>query len=308
VEERHHRTPGLDTVELRDLRYFLAVADELNFTRAAAKLHLAQQALSAAIRRLEHDLGVALFTRTTRRVALTTAGETLVPGAREVLAAAERALDRVHEVAEGRAGRLTIGFSTAAGGIEVVRDIIRRFSNAAPTVAVRTVQYDFADPSAGLADSGTDVAFIFGPLPLDGLSSVTLLEEPRLLAIAPDHPVATRATVSAGDLATLPWLRVPAPEGPWPAFWFPAGPDRPVGPEIRTADEWVTAIESGRGAAFTMPTVMRNFGHARVAVVPVTDAAPAAVVLAWRTGDANPLVRAFVNDALGVLADAHGSG
>jgi DNA-binding transcriptional LysR family regulator len=297
VDERHAQTPGLDTVELRDLRYFLAVADELNFTRAAERLHLAQQALSAAIRRLEGDLGVALFERSTRRVALTVAGHTLVEGAREVVAAMERALDRVHEVAEGRSGRLTVGFSTAAGGIEIVRRIIRDFSKASPSVDVRTSEFDFGDPSAGLVDGTSDVAFIFGPLPAEGLASVTVLEESRLVAMSPEHALASRAALAADELASLPWLRVPASDGPWPAFWFRTDQPGPVGPEIRTADEWVTAIESGRGVAFTMPAVMRNFGHARVTVVPAVDLPPAAVLLAWSAGDTDPLVRAFVRHA-----------
>lgn len=300
VDERHARTPGLETVGLRELRYFLAVAEELSFTRAAERLHVAQQALSAAIRRIEDDLGVRLFTRTTRHVALTTAGEVLVEGARDVIAAAERALERVHEVAEGRAGRLTVGFSTAAGGVEVVRALIRGYSKAAPNVDLRTVQFDFGDPSAGLADGSAAVAFVFGPLPVDGLSAMTLIEEPRLVAVSPDHPFAARESVHASELAGQPWLRVPAADGPWPTFWFPTDGSGPVGPEIRTADEWVTAIESGRGVAFTMPSVMRNFGHARIAVVPVADLPPARLLLAWRGEDSDPLVRSFVREAMRV--------
>jgi DNA-binding transcriptional LysR family regulator len=305
VHERHAQTPGLDSVELRDLRYFLAVAEELNFTRAAERLHLAQQALSAAIRRLEDELGVTLFVRSTRHVALTAAGDALVEGARAVITATEAALEHVHDVAEGRTGRLTIGFSTAAGGVEVVRDIIRGFARAAPRVEVRTAEHDFADPSAGLGDGRSKVAFIFGPHPVAGLSSVTLVEEERLVAIAPDHPLARRHAIDVADLAELPWLRVPAPDGPWPAFWFRAVDSGPVGPEIRTADEWVTAIEAGRGAAFTMPSVMRNFGHARIAVLPAPGLPPAALMLAWRTSDPDPLVRAFVAAAMEHLDGTH---
>ena len=295
--------PGLDSIELRQLRYFLAVAEELNFTRAAERLHLAQQALSASIRRLEEQLGVTLFVRNTRKVELTSAGEVLVDGARAVVDAASDALERVHQVAEGRSGRLTVGFSTAAGGVPVVREILRRFAEAAPDVDIRTVERDFSDPSAGLADGTTQVAFIFGPLPEAGLSSVTLLEEERLLAVRPEHPLAERETVSADELHDLPWLRVPAPRGPWPDFWFRRPGQGPVGPVIRTADEWVTAIEAGRGAAFTMPTVMQNFTTARVQTIPVVGLEPAAVLLAWRTTTVEPLVTKLVETALETLAD-----
>ena len=304
AEERPDPVPGLDALELRQLRYFLAVAEELNFTRAAERLHLAQQALSASVGRLEHQLGVPLFVRSTRKVELTSAGEVLVLGARAVIAAASDALEQIQLVSEGRTGRLTVGFSTAAGGVGIVREIMRTFAEQAPDVDLRTQEHDFADPSAGLADGRVGVAFIFGPLPVEGLSSITLLEEPRLVAVRPEHPLAARASVTAEDLHGLPWLRVPAARGPWPEFWFPRMGDDPVGPLIRTAEEWVTAIEAGRGVAFTMPTVMHNFTTARIAVRPVADLPPAAVLLAWRTTDPDPLVQAFVASALALAATA----
>ena len=300
MDERRDAPPGLDALELRQLRYFLEVAEELNFTRAAENLHLAQQALSASVRRLEDQLGVALFVRNTRRVELTSAGDVLVDGARAVMAAAADALTRVNDVAQGRTGRLAIGFSTAAGGVGVVREIIRRFTEAAPDVEIVTREHDFSDPSAGLADGTVGVAFIFGPLPVEGLSSLTLLEEPRLLAVRPDHPLAQRTAVAPDELQELRWLRVPAPRGPWPDFWFPLQANAPPGPVIRTADEWVTAVESGRGFAFTMPTVMANFERARLRVVPVEDLPPAALMLAWRSAERDPLVGAFVAAALEV--------
>jgi len=304
MDDRPDPVPGLDVLELRQLRHFLAVAEELNFTRAAERLHLAQQGLSASIGRLEDQLGVALFVRNTRRVELTSAGAVLVDGARAVVQAASDALEQVHLVAQGRSGRLSVGFSTAAGGVGIVREILRTFAERAPDVDLRTKEHDFSDPSAGLADGSVRIAFIFGPLPVDGLSSITLLEEQRLLAVRPEHPLATRSSVTGADLRGLPWLQVPGPRGPWPDFWFPRPATERPGPTIRTADEWVTAIESGRGVAFTMPTVMRDFTTARVSVLPVEGLPPAAVLLAWRTADADPIARALVAVALEVMAAA----
>jgi DNA-binding transcriptional LysR family regulator len=294
VSDERDPTPALDGIELRQMRYFLAVAEELNFTRAAERLHLAQQALSASIRRLEAQLGVALFVRSTRKVELTAAGEVLVEGARAVVAAAADAVERVREAAQGRSGRITIGFSTAAGGVPIVRQILRQFAENAPGVDIRTEEHDFSDPSAGLADASVDAAFIFGPLPIEGLSSVTLVREDRVLAIRPEHPLAERTAVNANDLRELPWLRVPADRGPWPTFWFRSVGEGPVGPVIKTADEWVTAIEAGRGVAFTMPTVMKNFTTARITVVPVVGLEPAEVLLAWRQDRSDPLVHSLV--------------
>lgn len=296
AHERRRQPP--DWLELRDLRYFLAVAEELNFTRAAERLHLAQQALSAAIRNLEADLGVQLFSRSTRHVALTAAGEALVAGARHVLESAAEAIDEVQRVGTGQAGRLIIGFSTAAGSVPKVRDIIRRFSQAAPDVDVRLVEYDFSDPTAGLGGTGSQVAFVFNPVPNDSLDAITVFEDLRHVAVPSGHPLAEKQEVTAADLVGLPWLRVPAPDSAWTRFWFrhPLGEPQ-TGVEIRTADEWVPAIEAGRGVAFTMPTVMANFPHTEITTRPVVDLAPGAVLLAWRRDDRDPVVAAFVRTA-----------
>lgn len=303
MDEHPDRTPAVDAIELRQLRYFLAVAEDLNFTRAAGRLHLAQQALSASIRRLEEQLGVTLFVRTTRKVELTLAGEVLVEGARGAVAAVSDAVERVHQVAQGRIGRITIGFSTAAGGLPIVRRIIRTFAEARPEVDIRTVEHDFGDPSAGLEDGSVDVAFIFGPLPVRGLESMTLLSEDRLLAIRPDHPLAERPFATPSDLAILPWLRVPAAPGPWPSFWFRADGEGPVGPMIRTADEWVAAIEAGRAVAWTMPAVMQNFATANIRLLPVVGLEPAEVLLAWRPRSHDPMQEALRASAAAEISD-----
>ncbi len=124
--------------------------------------------------------------------------------------------------AQGRAGRLVVGFSTAAGRVPLVRDVLGTFAAASPDVELSTIEHDFADPSAGLADGRTQAAFLFGPAPVAGLASMVLVEEPPLLAVAPEHPLAGRQSVTAADLEGLPWLRVPAPDGPWRDWWFPA--------------------------------------------------------------------------------------
>lgn len=115
AHEPHRLSP--ESLEVRGLRYFLTVAEELNFTRAARVLHLAHHGLSAVVRKLEADLGVQLFTRNTRHVALASAGEALALGARHVLATAAEAVDEVRRIAAGRRGRLIVGFSTASGAV-----------------------------------------------------------------------------------------------------------------------------------------------------------------------------------------------
>ncbi|MDQ3553418.1 MAG: LysR family substrate-binding domain-containing protein [Chloroflexota bacterium] len=216
------------------------------------------------------------------------------------MSAAADALDRVDQVVQGRRGRLSIGFSTAAEGVPLVREIMRRYSEWAHDVEFETTERDFSDPSAGLADGTTQVAFIFGPPPIEGLSSVTLLEERRLVAMRPDEPLAARASLTVDELVDLRWLRTPSAQGPWESFWFSHPAGGPSGSVIRTAAEWVTAVEAGRGVAYTMPTVMLDFANRRIQVVPVDGLEPAALLMAWHTADRDPLVKAFVSRALDV--------
>lgn len=291
-------------VDLRELRYFLAVAEELNFTRAAARLHIAQQALSATIRGLEQTLGVRLFTRSTRHVALTGAGEALVPAARRILTDVGDAVQLVHQAAAGRRGRLVVGVAIAVHGAPVVREAIRRFSELSPDVDLQVVGYDHSDPSAGLASGASQAAFVLGPLTLDGMDSVTVLREPRHVMLPADHPLAERERVHAADLEGLPWLRVSAPESAWKRFWFQHPLGGPAtGPEIRSGVEWVPAVESGRGVGYTLATLAADYLPPQIVTVPIVDVEPGSVLLAWPIESADPLVEGLVAVVRETLAE-----
>jgi DNA-binding transcriptional LysR family regulator len=285
------------------LRYFLAVAEELNFTRAAARVHVAQQALSASIRELEAKLGVRLFTRSTRHVSLTSAGEVLVPAARRILADVAAALHDVQQAAAGRQGRIAVGVAIAVHGAPVVRDAIRRFQEQAPDVDLHVVGYDHSDPSAGLASGASQISFVLAPLTVEGARSIVILEEVRHVLVPADHPLAERESVSAGDLSGLPWLRVPAPDSAWTRFWFshPLG-EASTGPEIRSGVEWVPAVETGQGVGYTLPTLAADYVPPDIRLVPVVDVEPGSVVLAWPDQPADPLVEAFVASVRETLA------
>ena len=296
-------------VDLRELRYFLAVAEELNFTRAAARLHVDQQALSTAIRELEQELGVRLFTRSTRHVALTPAGEVLIPAARRILTDVNDAVHQVQEAAAGRHGRLVVGVAIAVHGAAVVREPIRRFGEASPNVDLHVVGYDHSDPSAGLASGGSQAAFLLGPLTADGLDSVTVLREQRHVMLPADHPLAGREQLRAADLAGVTWLRVPAPESEWTRFWFqPPNGGPATGPEIRSGAEWVPAVESGRGVGYTLPTLAADYLPPQIATVPIVDIETGSVLLAWSPETADPLVEGLVAATQETLAGAASEG
>ena len=295
-------------VDLRELRYFLAVAEELNFTHAAARLHIAQQALSASIRDLEQTLDVRLFTRTTRHVALTGAGEVLVPAARQILTDVSAALHEVQQAAAGRQGRLVIGVAIAAHGAPVVREAIRRFAEERPGVDVEVAGFDHSDPTAGMAKGSSQASFVLAPLTLDGMESMRILREVRHLLLPAAHPLAARDELHARDLAGLPWLRVPAQDSAWTRFWFEHPLREPsTGPEIRSGVEWMPAVESGRGFGYTLPTLAADYIPSEIVIVPVVDIEPGEVLLAWPRDAADPLVDAFVASVRATLADFEAS-
>ncbi len=185
--------------ELRELRYFVAAAEELHFTRASRRLHIAQQALSSAIRRLETRLGTALFERTTRRVRLTAAGEALLPKARQALLAAEHAVAAARDAGRGVTGHLSVGVSRSAHrfGSPVLRALRQR----APGIELR-VRNDFSQPLAeALTAEGLDAAFLFCPEERPDLAYLRLADEQALAVMHPDHRLAHLATLRVTDLA-----------------------------------------------------------------------------------------------------------
>ncbi|MET7702768.1 LysR family transcriptional regulator, partial [Streptomyces sp. NPDC005485] len=149
----------------RDLRYFVAVADELHFTRAAERLYVSQPALSKQIRALERQLGVELFHRDRHGVELTSAGAELLPHARRVLAAWEEGAAAVERARAAQRSTLVVGMSTSPGRGGLLPAIRSRFTSAYPEATVRLKQVSWEDPTAGLADGAVDVAFVWLPLP-----------------------------------------------------------------------------------------------------------------------------------------------
>ena len=166
-------------MELRQLEAFLAVADERNFTRAAARLYIAQSGLSATIRSLERDLKAALFVRTTRSVQLTAAGDALLPEARRTLASARAAVEAVNSVEGLRSGTVNVGFMQASN----ITDLLSRYRSTYPGIEVRLRQASSADLGRMLADGVLDVIFTTASdeSPL-GTVSVPILESPLVVA------------------------------------------------------------------------------------------------------------------------------
>ena len=174
------------------MRYFVAVAEEGSFTRAAARLFLAQPSLSVQIRKLEQSVGAALLERTGRRVVLTAAGAVLLEHANRALAEMDTAREGVTAVAECRGGRVTVGVLPSIGAA-LLPDVVARFRTLHPGVTVHLVEHDVSREFEQMVATGAlDLALTRMPVTLAGLSATTLVREPIVLLVPPDHPLRTR--------------------------------------------------------------------------------------------------------------------
>src|SRR6476661_5445384 len=170
-------------LDFRALRYFVAVAEELHFTRAAERLYIAQPALSEQIKRLESTLGVALLRRTTRRVELTAAGEAFLVRARRILDEADAAVAEAGLAARGETGSLRVA-TGATAGVALVPETLRALREERPQVSVELSQMDWENYFGGLGEGSVDAAFVWLPVAHPELSFTPLHTEPRVAALA----------------------------------------------------------------------------------------------------------------------------
>ena len=295
-------------MDLRQLRYFVAVGEELHFSRASARLNLAQSALSSQIRQLEAEVGGPLFVRSTRRVELTPAGEALLTDAREILAAADGALTRCRALARGETGELVIGsLGPAPGG--VLAPVLARFSGRHPNVRVEIRALDFTEVVSALREHRVDLAFLYLPLDEPDFELTPLLTEQRIVVLPHDHPLASRAALRPADLDGEMFVKQPdsIPDS-WCDFWLlvdELGHRPPVSPyKGETLEEWLHLIGRGEGIDTAPAIIARYYSWPEVAFVPLVDAEPATVVLARRGDTADPLVSEFAALALEVATTA----
>ncbi|GLY29255.1 LysR substrate-binding domain-containing protein [Kineosporia sp. NBRC 101731] len=257
-------------LDLRKLRYFVAVAQTLHFGRAAEELHIAQPVLSRQIRALEKDLGTPLLIRDSHGVALTDAGRQLLTDAGPLLASTRAIRRRV--TAAARSGqRLMVGFRA---GITVT-PAIRRFATGNPGVTVDMQRIEADDQAAMLLDGRIDIAYVRLPIDEAGLRVIPLYTEPRVAVLPAGHRLAGKEQITEADLSGEPLLWS-ADAGTQPT----RHPHPDAGYRVRGVDETLEHVAAGRGIAFLARSATVFYSHPQISYVPVVDLAPEEVCLA----------------------------
>ncbi|WP_230194673.1 LysR family transcriptional regulator [Streptomyces coriariae] len=283
-------------MELRTLRYFVAVAEELHFGRAATRLHMSQPPLSRAIKQLETEVGAPLLTRSPVGVTLTPVGAVLLDEARALLDQADRL--RVRVSAAAGLATLTVGIlgdSTDPGATRLAAAYRRRY----PGIDIRIRDTDLTDPTCGLRAGLVDVALTRAPFDETALTVRELRTDPVGVVLRAGDPLARRDRLQLADLGERHWFRFPRGTDPiWQSYWNGGEPRE--GPVVRVVQECLQAV-LWNGTVGLAP-----LGHdlpAELAAVPLTDMAPSRVVAVWNEGDTNPLIRSFIEIATAAYRD-----
>jgi DNA-binding transcriptional LysR family regulator len=282
---------------LRDLRYFVAVADELSFTRAAERLHLSQPALSKQIRGLETALRAQLFQRDRRQVKLTAAGAVLHAVARSLLQDWNDAVAAVADAAADEARLLRVGTLTSIGRA-LYPAVIDHFAKRQPGWRIELRSFGWGDPTAGLRDQASDAAFVWLPIDSADIETAVLATERRFVAISTRHPLAGRQAVEFAEITNEPFAALPDSAGPLRDFWLAAdqraGQAPRVAAEVTTADETFELVSSGAAVTLLAEGNATVYSRPGIACIPVVDLQPARLAIGWRRDDRRRAVQDFI--------------
>lgn len=280
--------------DLRQLRSFVAIAEEGSITRAAERLHIAQQSLSQQIRTLEAQLGAPVLTRSSRGVTPTAVGLVLLREAHAVLAQAERAADAVHRAARGETGVLRVGFLTTVAH-DLMPPIVRAFTEQDRGIALHTEDLAIAALVGGVRDGRLDAGLSRPPL-VDDVVTELLFDEQVAAVLPAGHPLADRDELTLADLAAEPWVLTP--RSSWPPWHrkydadFAAAGYRPRVVQRGTTPQALLALVAAGVGVTRLPLSSRSLRVDGVAFVPLAGER-AQVVLVTRPGPANPALRAL---------------
>jgi len=283
-------------VELRQLAAFVAVADELHFGRAAERLGIVQPAVSQLVRRLEKELGIVLFERSSHHVAITGAGAGLLPAARRVLAAADDLAAAVPALAGGQQGELAVGTTEGMG--PKLNLVLARFADEHPHASIRLEAMHTPAKVRAVRDGTLDVAFVRAPVDREGIDAAELWSEPLVALVPARHPAASTEP-PLPELASLPLILAERSANPGMHDALldacrRCGLEPRLGPPLRNVQEALATIATG--AAWTLLTAGNVAEAPGVAARPI--GAHTGIELIWRSTGAGPLAKSFVELAL----------
>jgi DNA-binding transcriptional LysR family regulator len=277
-------------VDLRKLRYFMAVARHGNFSRAAEDLHIAQPVLSRQIRALEQELGAVLFTRGRDGATLTRAGTQLAADTEPLLADAEALRRRVARAAR-HAGQFTVAFMPGL----IVTDAVRAFAAAHPELTVEVLRTTRADQAEVLHDGRADISYVRLPVDKAGLQLRSLATEPQAVVLPAGHALAGKDTVSLGDLADEHLLQHPDMVPEWRDAAAEMRGRRQLPPPrfTHTVEEKLEQVAMGRGIVVLPESTARLYARPGVCHARISDIAPAETCIAWSSSRRSPLIAEF---------------
>jgi DNA-binding transcriptional LysR family regulator len=289
-------------MELRHLRYFVAVAEEQHMTRAAARLGIQQPPLSQQIRDLESELGVQLFERAPRSIRLNASGQLFLQDARRLLAEAQDAVTRVRQAARGESGRIAMGYTSSASLHPLVPQLIRDFQNRHPLIQIDVQENATRDLMEAVAGDSVDAAFVRASAArYPTLRAILLCNEPMVAALPLDHPLAKRRKpVALADLAQEPWILYRRADGPGIQddllrACAAAGITPHIAADVPRLLSAVTLVAAGRGVS-VVPQILQTLHRDSVAFKPL-DAASAFTIpmnLVYRDMPADAPVSRFI--------------
>lgn len=290
-------------LDLRALRCFVAVAEELHFGRAAKRLHISQPPLSQTIHGLESRLGVMLFERTRRRVALTHAGSVLLVRARALLRDAEQAATAAQRASRGEIGRLSIGFILAATH-RVLPETLREFRRRMPEVELNLKEMPIREQLRALTDGEIDVGFLRPPVDTALIAAATLVREPFVVALPEGHRLAPHSSLTLQSLAAEPFVMSTPGRSPLYTQIISACAASGFTPTItQDAAQLLTVIglvRAGLGIA-VLPQSAQTIRPEGVVLRPLRGSSMRAeMALAWRRDDPSPVGEAFIEAARAV--------
>jgi DNA-binding transcriptional LysR family regulator len=284
-------------IEIRHLRYFVAVAEDLHFGRAAQRLHIAQPPLSQQIRRLEEMLGHPLFLRTSRDVRLTAAGEELLERARHTLAKIEADVAAAQRIGRGEAGALTVGF-IGSGMLTALPKLLGRYRRQYPQVDLQLREFHTASLVSALLNGTVDVGFLRDAGPVDGLHVETMASEPFVVVLPRKHALAERTTVAVKNLRSEPFVLFSRSYGnlAWKKTVAVCEEHGFLPRVVQEAPQWLTImtlVGAGLGVTIAPACVEKLNVEGTVCRHLRPTPIDTQLELAYRVGEVRPITRAF---------------